>query len=72
METPAREDHLTALYRDFPNIPKAWVEMAYDVIQKMDPEEVEKMKARVEVKDLKPKERDAPGEVQGVEILSAP
>jgi len=66
----SREDHLTALYRDFPNLPKAWVDMSYDVIQKMTPEEVETMKTKVEAKELVAKERDAPGEVESVEILS--
>jgi len=65
---PSREDQLSNLYRDFPHLPKAWVEMAFDMLTKMNPEEIEEMKRKVKAKELPPKERDAPGEVQAVEI----
>jgi len=67
---PSREDHLAAIYKDFPHLPKNWVDMAYDVITKMDQGEVDEMKRKVEAKELLAKERDEVGEITSVEIKS--
>ena len=67
---PSREDQLAALYRDFPHLPKGWVDMTFDTLKKMSPEEIEEMKRKVEACELPPVQRDSAGEMVAVKILS--